>query len=141
MNPMKEFITAVQTDAAFDEEIHALLQDGRITELLEAAARKGFIITETDLRAHIDGKFTKEELSEEALEGIAGGSGDGTFSSPYISDGCWFIEEKRVERNLCSRLVCKKGVLAIGKEAWYQCHCWGTSRCRDKEHHVNYACR
>ena len=142
MNQIKEFIMAVQTDAAFDEKIHALLQDGKITELLEAAEQKGFSITETDLREYREGKGVDNELPEEALENIAGGNSglpDGSYGNPFISEECWFlgVHNKHASYILCERLGCKK--IANSKKdgvGWHRCKCWGTGRCR-RSHHDN----
>jgi len=145
MNPMKEFITAVQTDAAFDKEIHSLLREGKIAEVVEAAARKGFVITEADLREHLENKGAGNELPEEALENIAGGArsddSDGTAFKPYTSETCWFLSGL-FDKSKCARLTCigKTWVGTEGAGPWYRCSCWGTSNCVDKNHHKDHAC-
>ena len=147
MEQMKLFIEAIETDNAFSEEIHALLQEGKITELLEAAARKGFSITEADLREYMEGN-SREELPEESLEGISGGSqGNGTISSPFTSESCWYLRGESNSIFHCKRISCKAVVLddPYGqhplKGDWYQCSCWGTPRCVNSRHHVNHACQ
>jgi len=145
MEQMKEFITAVQTDAAFDQEIHSLLGEGKIAELLEAATQKGFSITESDLREHLENKGAGNELPEEALENIAGGSrsdnSDGTAYKPYTSETCWFLSGL-FNKSKCARLSCKGKTFvdSTGRGPWYQCCCWGTSNCIDKIHHKDHAC-
>jgi len=138
MNPMKEFITAVQTDAEFNEEIHALQDDGKMSAIIEAAARRGFTITKTDFCNYLDNRHTTEELSEEHLENVVGGSqGNGSGSNPFVSDSCWFFQEPTYEGHphMCRRLSCKKPVREDGVYfVWYQCHCYGTSNCIGKRH-------
>ena len=145
MEQMKLFLNAIETDAAFDEEIHALIAEGKITEIVEAAARKGFTITETQFREHMDNRSGREELSEEALEDIAGGSssGNGTYGNPYVSIGCWLITSRTVGTDYpCERIVCKKHV-SDGEQGsgWYRCKCWGTGDCVKQLHFVWGRCR
>jgi len=136
MNPMNEFITAIETDAAFEEKIHAGWGEGKISEVVEAAAQKGFTITEADLREQMDNRNKSEELSEDALEEISGGSGGaGTISNPYTSETCWFLGGILNKRD-CFRLSCKAKVNGV----YLQCCCWG-QRCYKNQHHIDKACR
>jgi len=139
---MNEFITAIETDAEFNEEIHALLGDGKIAKIVEAAAKKGFAITEAALQEHLESRV--KELPEEALENIAGGAAesDGSMSSPHTSESCWFIKKPgSVSLNGCFRLSCKAKCHGASGYMWYQCNCWGTPRCTWNKHHTDEACR
>jgi len=142
---MKSFITAIETDAEFNDEIHSLLRDGKITEVVEAAAKKGYTITEADLREHLEGNGAKvgrkasEVLTEEALENVAGG--ESSLFQPRISETCWFMTGFTGAKG-CIRFSCKAQVIiGFGRTEWYQCSCYGTSNCVDGQHHTNSACK
>jgi len=145
MEQMKSFIAAVQADAAFNEEIHSLLGDGKIAEVIEAAARKGFTITEADIPENSEIKDAEicgsinGELTEEALENVAGGTG-GDAGNPYRSPTCWFYSLSGGDK--CTRTTCKKPVyqLPLLIPQWYICNCFGTARCVGSLHHVPNAC-
>ena len=146
MEQMASFITAVETDAEFSEEIHALMGDGKIAEVLKVAARKGFPITETELHEHLKSKG--KELSEEELKDIAGGSSGsegepGSFINPLVSETCWFIKSVGLGNdNYCMRLSCRMPVyVSLFAQPVYICNCHGTSRCRNGYHHTTSACR
>jgi len=143
MEYMKSFIAAIETDAEFNEEIHALLGDGKVAEVVEAAIRKGFTITEGGLQEYFEGRIN--ELPEDELENVTGGSSgtgetDGTVNNPHISKTCWFLRRPLTE-TFCARLGCKKECNVEGVTAWYLCSCWGTSRCVNYRHHKDSACR
>ena len=141
MKQWKDLILALETDAALNEEFYILLKDGKIAEIVDAAARKGFTITETELREYLGDGGTKTEknpsevLTEEALESVAGGT------NYTVSKSCWFLGGSG-DPNRCTRWICYKTVqLQVLKFETQQCYCYGTSRCVDKMHHKVHACR
>ena len=144
MEQINLFIEAIETDSAFGEEIHALTKDGKFTEVIKAAAQKGFTITEAELREHLvvegaeTGNSASGELTEEDLENVAGGQGD--YDNPYRSLTCWF--KAPGDFNRCDRISCTKLVeISLLKFRWFKCSCHGTPACVDKVHHMRKACK
>ena len=137
MEQMKSFIAAIETDVEFNEEIHSLLKDGKITEIVQSAARKGFIITEADLREQLEakgtetGESTNGVIKEEALENVAGGQG--SFGMSPCNSECSFnagYKEAIKFINGVQRTSCLSplGIKCI------HCGCRGTDRCIDRWH-------
>jgi len=137
MEQMKAFIAEIETDVEFNKEINSLLKDGKVTEIVQLAARKGFTITEDDLREQLaakgteTGESTNGVLEEEALENVAGG-----HSSSGVHLGC---NLKCVYSPNSQEIKVIEGIQYINCFSplginCLHCGCRGTNRCIDRWH-------
>ena len=72
---LKAFLEAVKADAGLQEKLKAAKDVDAVVEIAKAA---GFVISAEEL------KKAQAEISEEELEGVAGGGACGTFWCPSI---------------------------------------------------------
>ena len=72
---LKAFLEAVKADAGLQEKLKAAQNVDDVVEIAKAA---GFVISAEDL------KRAQAEVSEEELEGVAGG----TLGGPFVGT-CW----------------------------------------------------
>ena len=72
---LKAFLEAVKADASLQEKLKAAGDADAVIAIAKAA---GFAISADDL------KRAQSEISEEELEGVAGG----TIISPFLTQGC-----------------------------------------------------
>ena len=140
MEQINSLISAMEDDDALANEIQRLAQAGNISKLVETAAQKGFIITEADWNESMDaGSAENGEMSEDQLESVIGGShGSGNISDPFLSPDCWYLKLPGSDK--CQRTKCKAYTNGNYGWVWYICRCHGTSRCNDKNHHMNRQC-
>ena len=138
MNQIKAMFEEMENNADFNKEITDLIEKGNLSDVLEAASKKGINITEADWDAYriSESKRKKQKLSEAELTDVAGGK-DGTISNPRKSTNCFFIRNFMAKteiiygekRDLCARLWC----LNV-QDGYWECRCWGTIDCIDKWH-------
>jgi len=148
MEQIKLMFEKIETDKEFAEEMQAPIEEGDTEAIIVAAEKNGFNITEADwqeytkwLESMSDKIDSIIDLSEEALEDVAGGypNGDGSQSRPWRSTYCWFEgpggSEFRdgMSRKYCKAWQCKAWLSKLtapgGKDGYYMCRCWGTDKC------------
>ena len=156
MKQIREMIELMESDSAFEEDIRLLVKSGKVKDVVEAAARGGFTVTENDWLEVINFSRTMsvdradipsiyEEVDEEQLESIAGGGPTtevGDYWNPYISNNCWFWNPICDDAKRCMRTSCKQMRFDGDKgEGWYQCCCFNNGWCVKNIHHIAGTCK
>ncbi|MCL2603790.1 MAG: Nif11-like leader peptide family RiPP precursor [Defluviitaleaceae bacterium] len=161
MEKLQLILAAMETDMAFAEEMNPLFENEKVAEIIAAAKKKGFEVTEADWKGYtewVEGLTAEhggtKELNEDDLDAVAGGTGGSG------STGCFYIGSRDIgdakERdqngrvgfggrlaNWCKSPSCKALIpyrLLTGGSNWVTCPCWGTSNCVNKWHLHDTSC-
>ena len=137
MEQIKAMLEAMSKDAALNEEAGKLMEKGSIEEFVSAMAKKGFVFTKADWEAFKSTGKSKEELTEDSLQTVVGGSiWDGTYFQPIQGRCMAHLADSKSEwkhgefRYWCSRVSCR----VFETSQWWACRCHGTDKCVDKWH-------
>jgi len=138
MEQLKAMLKTMENDNVLLEEFGKLINAGNDAVIFSFVKEKGFNITEEELQSYKDffneANKNLQELDEEELEGIAGGS-DAEINKPITSCLGKFVVDKVEFRNGEDRVRCNAWACWWFKEtkpAW--CNCYRTPACIDSWH-------
>ncbi|MCL2603791.1 MAG: Nif11-like leader peptide family RiPP precursor [Defluviitaleaceae bacterium] len=145
MGQFQLMLEAMADDEAFGGEMKPLFEKLSVAEIIAAAKKKGFEITEADWQGYLDWQKTllassdsdTNELNEKDLEAVAGG-----FLISYVRDHkCWFHGDTSATQNVlyrdgafrvrCRQFACR-GFSPFEPDrdkTWKMCRCFGTNDC------------
>ena len=151
MEQIKAMYEEMEKDADFGEEIARLFEKGTVADVLSAASKKGFNITEAEWEEYRNKaeEERRQKLSEEELADVAGGILEhilkkGNRVNPHKSSSCYKnlspAKEFRngVERQKCVSPSCAKQInYGQHQGDWFECRCWGTNHCVGMWHNAH----
>jgi len=143
MEQIKALFEAMENDAALQEEMLAIIADGKVADIIAAAGKKGFTFSEADWQEYLgwskelDTEADPQQIPAEDLEQISGGSGGAPPETDVTPVECWFhaASEKQFRdgawRKKCNQFSCTAFILSKGI---CRCGCYKTNRCVNSWH-------
>ena len=137
MEQITAMFSEMDNDVEFNAEISELIEKGILADVLSAASKRGFNITEADWNVYRISMSKKRTqiLTEAELADVSGGGSGGQITNPKKSKNCFFVRNTNndgVTRSKCQRLICTKL-----DDGWWICRCWGTDACVDRMHKIS----
>jgi len=138
MEQLKAFLEKIDEDSELNAKFNELRMDNAGKDkVIALAAEYGFAITEEDLdnaKKDFDNRIGGAQLSEEELEGVAGGAGLTSFNNCWFTEGNIRSQRKTADglRFKCCAIVCD--YLGIDRCSCY--NYYGTTNCQGYYHLV-----